>query len=66
MPIGISELLTIQIRIRNLTAETVIQQSHDLALQALMVDPVNIVVKPLPELLDHMIAGQHPWLDCLK
>ena len=66
LPPGILGLLTNQIGIHDLTAEAVLQKSREMALQALMVDPVVTVADRLPEMLDHMIADQSPWLDYLN
>lgn len=65
VPVGIRALLSNQIGVHNLTAETVLNGSRDLAVQALLVDPVVTVSKGMPELVDHMIAEQAPWLDYL-
>ncbi len=66
MPSGIRGLLTNQIGIHDLTAEAVLQQSRDLVVQALLVDPVNPVAKGIPALVDHMIAEQNAWLGYLR
>lgn len=66
MPAGIGGLLTNQIGIHDLTAEAVLQQSRDLVIQALLVDPVVTVSRPIPALVEHMIAEQSPWLDYLR
>jgi alpha-galactosidase len=49
-----------------MTAEAILNQSRDLVIQALLVDPIVTVSKGIPELVDHMIAEQSPWLDYLK
>ena len=67
IPVGMRALLSNQVGIHNLTAEAVLQQSRELAIQALMADPtVSADVSKMPELLDHMIAEQSPWLDYLN
>lgn len=66
LPAGIRGLLTNQIGIHDLTAEAVLQKSRDLVVQALLVDPVVPVAKGIPDMVDHMIAEQRPWLDYLK
>lgn len=66
VPAGIRGLLANQIGVHNLTAEAVLGQSRDLAIQALLVDPVVTVSRGIPGLVDHMIAEQSPWLDYLK
>ncbi len=65
VPDGIRGLLTNQIGVHNLTAEAVLKKSRDLAIQALLVDPVVACARAIPELLDHVIAEQRPWLDYL-
>ena len=66
VPTGIRGLLSNQIGIHELTAETVLQRKRDLAVQALLVDPVVTVSHGVPALVDHMIAEQTPWLDYLR
>lgn len=66
IPAGIRGLLSNQIGIHNMTAEAILQKKKDLVVQALLVDPVVTVSKGIPELVDHMIAEQSPWLDYLK
>ena len=63
---GISGLLTNQIGIHDLTVEAAIQGSRDLAVQALLVDPVTTSCQGMPELVDHMITQQNRWLGYLK
>jgi len=65
LPAGIRGLLCNQIGIHDLTAEAILNRSRDLVVQALLVDPVVTVSKGIPELVDHMIAEQRPWLDYL-
>ncbi len=65
LPAGMRALLCNQIGVHNLTAETVLQGKRDLAVQALLADPVVTVSRGVPELVDHMIAEQAPWLDYL-
>ena len=66
VPAGIRGLLTNQIGVHNLTAEAILQAKKDLVVQALLVDPVVTVSRGIPELVDHMIAEQSPWLDYLN
>ena len=66
IPKGFQGLLTNQIGVHNMTAEAVLNASKDAAIQALMVDPVVTTAAQLPQLVDHMIAEQSPWLDYLK
>ena len=66
IPAGVRGLLCNQIGVHNMTAEAILQRKKDLVIQALLVDPVVTVSKGMPELVDHMIAEQSPWLDYLK
>ena len=66
VPAGIRGLLTNQIGIHDMTANAVLEGSRDLVVQALLVDPVTNVSKGIPELVDHMVAEQSPWLDYLS
>ena len=66
VPAGIRGLLTNQFGIHDLTAGAVLEKSRDLVVQALLVDPVVTVSKGVPDLVDHMIAEQSPWLDYLS
>jgi alpha-galactosidase len=66
MPAGIRGLLANQIGIHNMTAEAILQKKKSLVVEALLVDPVVTVSKGIPDLVDHMIAEQSPWLDYLK
>lgn len=66
LPAGIRGLLTNQIGIHDLTADAVLHKSRDLAVQALLVDPVVTLAQRMPELVDQMIAEQRPWLDYLR
>lgn len=66
IPAGIRGLLCNQIGIHNMTAEAILQKKKSLVVEALLVDPVVTVSKGVPELVDHMIAEQSPWLDYLQ
>ncbi|MFL2785150.1 MAG: hypothetical protein ACJZ87_01575 [Paracoccaceae bacterium] len=66
IPKGFQGLLTNQIGVHNMTAEAVLGGRKDAVIQALMVDPVVTTAAQLPQLVDHMIAEQSPWLDYLK
>ena len=66
IPNGFQGLLTNQIGVHNMTAESVLSGRKDAVIQALMVDPVVTTATQLPQLVDHMIAEQSPWLDYLK
>ena len=58
VPRGIKCLLANQISINDLRAEAVLPQSRELALQALLVDPVFMTSRAIAEMLDHMIKEQ--------
>ena len=66
LPAGIRGLLANQIGIHDLVACAVLEKSRDLAVQALLVDPVVTRAKGIPALVDHMIDEQKPWLDYLR
>ena len=66
LPAGVRGLLTNQIGIHDLVASAILEQSRELAIQALLVDPVVSRAKEVPLLVDHMIAEQRPWLDYLR
>ena len=66
LPPGIAGLLTNQIGIHDLTAEAAIRGSRELAIQALLVDPVTTCCSGVPELVDQMIAEQNRWLGYLR
>ncbi len=66
VPVGIRGLLSNQIGVHNLITEAILQAKKDLVVQALLVDPVVTVSRGIPELVDHMIAEQRPWLDYLN
>lgn len=63
---GFRGLLSNQIGIHNMTAEAILHKSRDMVIQALLVDPVVDVSKPIVDMVDHMIAEQSPWLDYLS
>lgn len=66
IPVGIRGLLSNQIGIHELTAEAILQESRELVIQAMLVDPTVTQSKGVTELVDHMIAEQSPWLNYLK
>ena len=66
IPAGIRGLLSNQVGIHNLTTQAIMQKKRELVIQALLVDPVVIRSDGVPELVDHMIAEQSPWLDYLQ
>ena len=66
IPAGFRGLLCNQIGIHNMTAEAVLQGKRELAVQALLVDPIVTTYARVGELVDYMIDEQAPWLDYLK
>ena len=66
LPSGVLGLLSNQVGIHDMVANAVLEQSRELVVQALLVDPVVTRAKRIPELVDHMIAEQRPWLDYLR
>ena len=66
LPAGMRGLLSNQIGVHNMTAEAILNKSRDQVIQALLVDPVVDVSKGIPDLVDHMISEQSPWLDYLR
>lgn len=65
-PPGFLGLLYNQVAIHHLTAETVLTGSRDLALQALLADPITDKVSAVEKMLDHMIEIQKDYLGYLK
>ena len=66
LPAGFAALLRNYVGVYDLTAEAVINESRDLALQALLVNPVTNRARDVVELLDYMIALQPQWLGYLS
>ncbi|MGD1817773.1 MAG: alpha-glucosidase [Pleomorphochaeta sp.] len=66
MPLGFSSLLNNRIGVLRLCAEAVIQQSKELALQALLVDTTNNSILQTEKLLNTMIDLQKDYLGYLK
>lgn len=66
MPIGFSSLLNNRVGVLRLCAEAVIQESREIALQALLVDTTNNSILQTERLLDTMIAQQNKYLGYLK
>jgi alpha-galactosidase len=66
LPAGFAGLLSNQVAVHDLTAEAVIHKSRELALQALLVDPIVHQYDGLEEMLDTMIAYQEKYLGYLK
>ncbi len=65
-PRGFAALLRNYCGVYDLTAEAVLEKSRDLAVQALLVNPVVHDCTRVGELVDHMIDRQKKWLSYLK
>lgn len=66
LPKGFLGLLRNQVAVHDMTAEAILHKSRDLALQALLVDPVVTRYQKMDEMLDTMIDYQHKWLGYLQ
>lgn len=66
MPKGFAGLLSNQVAVHDLTAEAVLQESKDLVLQALLVDPVVDKVDAAEKLIETMISLQPEYLGYLS
>lgn len=65
-PKGFCALLRNYTGVYDLTAEAVLNKSKDLAIQALLVNPIIAHVERLPELVEVMIDRQSTWLSYLR
>lgn len=65
-PKGFNGLLLNQAAVHDLTAEAILQKSRELALQALLVDPVVDRVDAVEEMLDMFLKIQNKYLYYLK
>ena len=66
LPKGIAGLLYNQVPVHDLTAEAVLHQSRDLALQALLVDPVVDSLAAAEKTLETILELQKDYLSYLK
>jgi alpha-galactosidase len=66
LPKGIAGLLNNQVAVHDLTVEAVLRGSRDIALQALLVDPVVDSVRSAEQTLDTILELQKPYLSYLK
>ena len=64
-PSGFLGLLRNQVAVHDLTADAILHQSRDLALQALLVDPIVGQYHGVEEMLDTMISYQEEFLGYL-
>ena len=62
LPKGIAGLLSNQVAVHDLTAEAVLTGSRDIALQALLVDPVVDSVRAAEQTLDAILRLQKQYL----
>jgi alpha-galactosidase len=65
-PKSFSTLLMNQVSVIELTTAAILQQSKDIALQALLADPVVDNVRAAEKLLDTILDLQSPYLDYLQ
>jgi alpha-galactosidase len=65
-PPGFAGLLHNQVAVHDLTAEAILQGSRQLALQALLVDPVVHSYRAAQQTLDTMLELQPNWLGYLN
>jgi alpha-galactosidase len=63
LPKGIAGLMRMQAAVHDLTVEAALTGSRDVALQALLVDPLVDSAKRAEELLDTMLELQTPYLE---
>jgi alpha-galactosidase len=66
LPAGYAALLRSYTGVYDLTAEAVLHRSRDLAVQALLVNPVMNKARDAAELVDTMISLQPRWLGYLR
>lgn len=66
LPKGFLGLLRNQVAVHDMTAEAILHKSRELALQALLVDPIVNRYQGMDEMLDTMIDYQRGWLGYLQ
>jgi alpha-galactosidase len=66
LPKGIAGLLRNQVAVLDLTVEAVLQSSREVALQALLVDPVVDSLRAAEKILQTMLQVQKRYLDYLR
>jgi alpha-galactosidase len=66
LPKGFLGLLRNQVAVHDLTAEAILHKSRELALQALLVDPIVTRYQGMGEMLDTIIDYQRKWLGYLQ
>lgn len=65
-PAGFAAHLCNQVGVHNLSVEAVLNESRELALQALLADPTVDRYRSAIELFDYIMIVQEPWLGYLK
>ncbi len=65
-PKAFAALLRNYVGVYDLTVDAALQESRDLAVQALLVNPLVTEFRRIDELVDVMIGKQHQWLGYLK
>jgi alpha-galactosidase len=65
LPKGIAGLMRVQAAVQDLTVEAALSGSREIALQALLIDPVVDSVERAEELLETMLELQKPYLSYL-
>lgn len=66
LPAGIAGLLMNQVAVHDLTVEAVLHKSRDLALQALLVDPVVDSLRGAEQMLETILKRQQAYLGYLR
>ena len=66
LPKGFLGLLRNQVAVHDMTAEAILHKSRELALQALLVDPIVTRYQGMEAMLDTMIDYQWKWLGYLQ
>jgi alpha-galactosidase len=66
LPNGIAGLMRIQAVVQDLTVEAALTGSREIALQALLVDPVVDSIERADELLETMLELQRPYLSYIR
>ena len=66
LPVGIAGLMHNQVAVHELTIEAVMTGSRQIALQALLVDPVVDSVRAAEKTLDVILDLQRPYLDYIR
>ena len=62
LPVGIARLLAIQVAVQQFSVEAAVQGSKELALQALLIDPVVNSATTAPKILDELWEINRPYI----